>query len=635
MQINLFTVKAFIGIDCANTLFHRGKSQMTQILLRALAGLIMLSSTHSKASTPMTIEEYNNQLPYWGVSWAPVSGHINGYHPSFYTGFAPRSQNTEHIHLRTSRGNQTRVSVILNDETLKDYLYDLKARYRFYKLVSSEAHGAKPIVKPISQSAPQLESFFQILESPAYSILDFLSKDFISEEELYTQALNTVSQLNPGRVFQIEIDLRQSFLEWQNQIITYDLNPSDKEDQIVLINALVWGRINYTDTPDPETIEVLQRAVDLAKASPAEPAFLTSALELLQRVAGNKYRFRIYKNNNWRTALDCADPVSGPCTLAYPEFTAIYPTGSLKSFTRDSYGNRIPQFATPGLWNFVDSGGRDDVDNIRSESYYGWAPKMDYEAIGNGFHNPAVRFHGVSSRFKKQLDIPKSHNTLWAVKRGGVSSGCLRLPLGHVWELRHIFPVQNELIKNVYFFGNTPKDFDLYDVNGDGQLQVMGVEYMISYDLQGANSLAKREGKDLEVETSDKLAFYSKLYGSKNVFEFSSENYVFTSPSVAFPSWMDYQRKGVQTHLTLLGTYPLYEQTYEKDKVQFYVPISKQGMSGGKHHSSLGKRIIRLMGRVRGCAPTSNKEACGEAQFQREAHTLYQEISRITGRQYE
>lgn len=619
----------------ATTQRFTGEDQMIHTLLRILTGLAMLCSIQSNANNSYTIEDYNSQLPYWGVSWAPVSGHINGYHPTFYTGFAPRSQNTEHIHLRTSRGNQTRVSIILNDETLNDYLYDLKARYNFYKLVSSEAQGSRPIIKPVSTSAPQMSSFFEILESPTYSILDFISRDSISKEEIYSHALNTLRQLNPGRVYDIDIDLNQSFLEWQRLLISQNLDPSNSQDQIILINALVWGRVNYTDTPDSDTVDALITTANLAKATPAEPAFLLSALELFKQVTGSKYNFPVFKNNRWRTALDCQDPVNGPCSLAYPEFTAIYPTGSVKSFTKDTYGNRISQFATPGLWNFVDSGSRDDVDYIRSEPYYGWAPKMDFEAIGNGFHNPAVRFWGVSSRFKNQLDIPDSHNTLWAVKRGGVSSGCLRLPLGHVWELRHIFPVQNELMKKVYFFGNTPRDFDLYDVNGDGQLQVMGVEYMISYDLQGANSLAKREGKDLEVETSDKFSFYKKLYGSKNVFEFSNGEFIFASPSVSFPSWMDYQEKGVKTRLTMDGSYPLYEQTYEKDKVQFYAPISTQGMSGGKHHSSLGKRIVRLMGRVRGCAPTSDKEACGEAQFKREARSLFQEIGRITGRKYE
>src|SRR5690606_18463326 len=129
------------------------------------------------------------------------------------------------------------------------------------------------------------------------------------------------------------------------------------------------------------------------------------------------------------------------------------------------------------------------------------------------------------------------HNTLWSVKRGGVSHGCLRLPLGHIWEMRHIFPVENEKMTRIHFFGNSPQDFDLYDVDGNGQPEVMGVEYMISYDLKGASGLSKREGANLEIETKDKLSFYGRLYGSKNVFTLGErEEFLFSNPSVSLPS---------------------------------------------------------------------------------------------------
>src|SRR5690606_10367752 len=114
--------------------------------------------------------------------------------------------------------------------------------------------------------------------------------------------------------------------------------------------------------------------------------------------------------------------------------------------------------------------------------------------------------------------IPSDHATFWAVKRGGVSSGCLRLPLGHVWEMRHIFPVQNEKMVQVHFFGNDPRDFDVYDIDGDGDLELMGVEYLISYGLQGTGGLAKREGANLEIGAEGKLSFYHSLYGTRSVF---------------------------------------------------------------------------------------------------------------------
>src|SRR5690606_5245346 len=106
-----------------------------------------------------------------------------------------------------------------------------------------------------------------------------------------------------------------------------------------------------------------------------------------------------------------------------------------------------------GLWQFV-SRRNIAVDNIRDEQYYGWIPKMDYQVIGNGFHNPAVRFANVAKDVKVAMGIQPDHTTFWSVKRGGVSSGCLRLAAGHAWELRHIFPVEDAKMAQVHFFGN-------------------------------------------------------------------------------------------------------------------------------------------------------------------------------------
>ena len=58
------------------------------------------------------------------------------------------------------------------------------------------------------------------------------------------------------------------------------------------------------------------------------------------------------------------------------------------------------------------------------------------------------------------------------------------------------------------------------------------------------------------------------------------------------------------------GQYTLYEQVYEQDKVQFYAV------------RSVDKTRIRLMGRVRGCAPDSDKDACGEAAFAQEKEAV-------------
>ncbi|MGE3682681.1 MAG: hypothetical protein AB7G93_13230 [Bdellovibrionales bacterium] len=569
-----------------------------------------------------TIEEYNEALPIWGVTWSPGANAVNGYYPSFYTGFAVRSQSPERVHIRVSRGNQTRVSVILDEQTVSDYLFDLAKRYNFYKKVS--AKGIVNVNPQGGKMLPQLAFFNQIIGSPVYGILPAVEQakaGKLSPEALYAKGLAVLTALNPGRVFPLKIDLKAEFIKWKNQL---NASPVGSEQgALTAINSLVWGRVNATAKPSAEILQKLNTAVQLGLQGP-EDKFILAALDLFKAVTGTKYQIKVLSAaGQMEDAIQCS---AYSCTLSYPEFTAIYPTGSVMASTTDQFGNRINTFSTPGLWPFLSRGNRHDVDNIREEPYYGWAPKMDYEGEGNGFHNPAVRFGGVSGAVKKSLGAPASHSTLWAVKRGGVSHGCLRLPLGHVWELRHILPVQNNKMTQVHYFGNHPQDFDLYDIDGDGSLEVMGVEYMISYNLQGMSDLAKREGADLEISMDRKIDFYKNLYGAMNVFSIDKDGrFVFSNPGVSIQSYLDLKKKKVTTRLTMSGLYPLYEQNYERDKVQFYSTANMSTLTEvGK--APIAKRIVRLMGRVKGCAPASDKAQCGEADFDQEVRELLRDL---------
>lgn len=551
-----------------------------------------------------TIQDYNNQLPYWGVSWAPGAHSMNGYYPSFYTGFAMRSQFPERIHVRLARGNQTRVSVILDDQTLQDYLYDLVARSEFYSRVTAGPLNIQPAK---AQLTPQVSYFQQIVSSNQYRISD-VARQSLSAEQLYSKSLSILKELNAGRIFDLNIDLKREFNKWKTDVQSEGSAQSivsNANKTVQFINHLVFGRINFTEKPSAEVMSLFTSAVQSALDNESDSAFIPKALALFKAVTGTKYAFRVLNaQGQFVSPIQCSVQ---SCRLVYPEFTAIYPTGTAMASTSDEFGNRINLFATPGLWNFLAYGGSREVDNIRDEPYYGYIPKMDYEGIGNGYHNPAVRFYAPPASLKQALGVPSAHNTLWSVKRGGVSHGCARLPTGHMWELRHIFPVENSKMTKVHFFGNNSQDFDVYDVDGDGQVEVMGVEYMISYGLQGTEGLAKREGTDMKVSGVRKRDFYTDLYGARNVFEVdASERYFFINPKTSLPSYLDYKRKSVSTRVTIQGKIPLYEQTFEREKVQFY---ALPGMS---------EKVIRLMGRVRGCAPTSDKQSCGQMAFENE-----------------
>ncbi len=594
---------------------------------------VTLVSLAAAFAAGFNISDYNQALPSWGTSWRPGADALNGYYPSFYTGFAMRSSFPDRIHVRLARGNQTRVSVILDEQTISDYLFDLAKRHEFY-----QAANAAQLIRPVSSEkasvTPQLQYFNQILEAEGIlSFVDSAKRGNQSAETIYRKSLETLTALNPGRVFSLRINLQTEFLKWKSQMRALLANENDaqtffssKPDQAVIaLNSLLWGRINLVDAPSKEMLTLLANTATLAKSDNNNEQFILSALALFQMTTGNKYKFRVLENGQWQNAIQCQNV--NQCFLVYPEFTTIYPTGSVKSSTKDQFGNTIPTFATPGLWRFLSRGSRHDVDNIRDESYYGWAPKMDYEEIGNGFHNPAVRFAGIGSEVKSALGINETHSTLWSVMRGGVSHGCSRLSLGHVWEMRHIFPVENEKMTQVYFFGNNPQDFDVYDVDGNGSPEVMGVEYMISYNVKGSSGLARREGADLKISKEDKLNFYSDLYGAENVFtQDSSGNFIFHNPSASILSYLNFQKKKITTRLQVNGEIPLWEQAYERDKVQFYLPFTTQGLTTAGS-SPLSKRIVRLLGRVRGCAPTTNKNLCGEAAFDAEAQKILAEIA--------
>lgn len=582
--------------------------------LLSLAIAVALTSSFAQAQTISTIEEYNAQLPLWGVTWAPGAQAVNGYYPTFYTGFAMRSQFPERIHVRTSRGNQTRVTIILDDITLTDYLFDLNKRHEFYRKMTTGPNARLNINPSGAKFVPQASLFSQIVESPTYGIRDFVlaaTQGAHSSEAIYNKGLSTLTSLNPGRVFFLRFDLKNEFSKWKTEVVTKtggDISKitSNAQETIIAINGLLFGRVNYTQKPSAEVMQKLTTALTAAVGNASEDEFTAAALDLFKAVTGKKYDFQVLNSvGQWQKALLCGP---GHCFLSYPEFTTVYPTGSAEAYGRDEYGNTINQYATPGLWQFLSRAGKHDVDNIRNEPYYGWAPKMDYEAIGNGFHNPAVRFWGPAKAVKQVIGMPDAHNTLWSVKRGGVSHGCLRLPLGHVWELRHLFPVENDKMTQVHFFGNHSADFDIFDIDGNGTREVMGVEYLVSYGLQGASGLSRREGADLQISNDNKIGFYTALYGAKKVFERNDDNsLVFVNPKISMPSHLDFKKKSVATRVTAEGRFPLYEQIYEKEKVQFYTT------------GAINKGLIRLMGRVKGCAPTTDKNLCGEAAFDQEA----------------
>ncbi len=609
--------------------------------------LSVLLATGANASTIQTIDEYNDRIPMWGASWLPVNALKGNVYLSFYTGFAPRVEAPGRIHVRVSRGNQGRVTLILDEQTLYDYPFDLTARADFYQQMLDEGWIDIDMEnKKGNAVAPQARYFIDIVNSPVYGIAKTVSDlkaekpDAIDRVALYRKSLDLIKSLNPERVFPMDFDLRAEFDKWLPAAKGFMVEDTSEEaiakkiadnpnDALVLANDLLFGRVNAIELSDDSKALLTDVLAAIGGGKDySDPALLAKTVELFSSVTNGKYDFNVVNaEGQFVPALDCKE--GGACRLAYHEFTGIYPIGSIKSSTRDRHGNVINTYATPGLWQFL-SRKYHEIDNIRSEFYYGMIPKMDYEGLGNGFHNPAVRFAAVPASVKQSLSIPEHHAHFWAVKRGRVSHGCNRMSAGHVWEIRNIFPVENGRATQVYYFGNDPKDFDLFDINGDGQPEVMGVTYYISYNAKGTSWAGKREGANLDVDVRGTEKFYKGLLGAENVFTSGENGITIHDPSISYFTKADFQKKRTISKV-VEGDFPYYEQTYERDKIQFYRPlkistggnfmISKEGQKA-MPNSSPSKQFVRLFGRVRGCAPFSDKEACGEAAFLEEKNQL-------------
>lgn len=100
---------------------------MTAIRLRAALVLVtLLIAAPARAAL-------DAQDTTWDGSEPPQGVYFHWYEPSFYTGFAPRSQDPSRIHIELSRGNQVRVTVVLGEAELDAYLDDLALRRKTYQ----------------------------------------------------------------------------------------------------------------------------------------------------------------------------------------------------------------------------------------------------------------------------------------------------------------------------------------------------------------------------------------------------------------------------------------------------------------------------------------------------------------------
>lgn len=589
---------------------------MKRVSISIVLSLVLIAL--SLKSIALSLQDYNDQLIKHGISWTNPN---YGYYPNIYTGFSPRVETASRIHFHLGRGNQIRLTAVMDDMTVLTYLYNLKSRYDLIQLALDQKY-----IKIEGQN--QFNLFSQVLESAqVFSTIQQFESKKITKEQFYNQSLQILKTLNPGRVFDIKINLAHAFLTWkdkalkdyltqvkqQNVIAFAEKNP---EKTIVLLNALVWGRVNLYQLNS----SIYSAFSDLLKTSNNND-FVVKALILFNKMTDNRYVHKIYGEDS-----QVCNSIEN-CQLNTIEFTAIYPNGSAMYETKDRQGNTIPYIRENGLLTFLDRSYH-EVDHIRSEPFYGYAPKMDYAAEGNGIHNPAVRTWLDQPAFKQLreiFNIPKKDQTLWIVSRGNVSHGCTRMSAGHIWEVRNIFPSKNSELKKVKYFGNQSTDYDLYDIDGDGLIEVMGVQYYLSYGLASNTGDGYREGKFLIPESFNRDAFLANLYG-KDQYRQSGSDLYFMNPYITeFYLASANQTRGKPLSVLLRGEYKLYEQAYEKDKLQLIsmAPATMNTFQIQNNYQSTAKRFIKLFGKANSCGPfTADYKSCSELEYQKELQTV-------------
>ena len=599
------------------------------IALSALAASAQ-DASEPAASAPLTLEDYEASIASYGVPF------YTRYPASIYTGFAMRVEDPRRIHFRAGRGNQVRVTAMLDEYSVMTYLYSLRKRYETYE--QARAKGAFEL-----RTTEHLDAYLAIVDSPAYEIrktLDRFDEGKLSRPELYTRSLEIMSELNPGRIRSIEIDLKSALKSWRDDVRdyakAYEGDPGDlaaiqqfvrdnPNDAIVLTNAMVFGRVNAVFLDDAQIGELAALVAAAADKSLDDGDFVEKAFPYFESATHGAYAFRTAKKKKLVPALQCEKP-SRSCELRYPEFTAIYPNGSAIASATDRKGNTINLIRNSALMTFI-ARRYHDVDHIRSEGYYGYAPKMDWQPIGNGVHNPGVSHHlpGMKHLYE-QVGIGPDYQFLWVVSRGPVSSGCIRASQGHLWEIRHIFPADTERMNDVLYFGNASEDYDVFDIDADGTPEVVGSDYVVAYSLRGASGDAKRRGKGFSLADASKEDFYTHLYGEVGQFEREGDSYWFTTPYVThFRREAAGDREGSTISRPLKGRYQLWEQPYERDKVQIYHLNAKYrpDLEIRDNTKSTGKQMVRIFGRVSGCGPFADEwDACYEDEFDGELAAL-------------
>jgi hypothetical protein len=467
------------------------------------------------------------------------------FEPSFYTGFAPRCQDPRRVATHLGRGNQLRVTMVLDETIIYEYLADLTTRYRTYRELIDSGQ-----IK-LSQNTA-FERFEEVLHSEG--ILDLAHKRRQMDRAVFRElSLDSMKRLNPGRVFHIVIDFPQRVRNWSVQLAGMTTVKPSKSKRLELVNSLLTTRLKVSEmTPDLEK--------KLSNVLAAHAVYVKDPRhDLWMRFyKATKLLFIAASSNRY--------PFTGEL-LDFYEFTAIYPVGTYNESA--SYdGIEMPLYPYPGKRQLRIHQRTGVVDHIPDKASYSYLPWIPYMHVCDRFHNSfhSLWFHiEVSTNgfiLKEWKGNSKGSRTgkpfpnLWLLSRGPMSHGCTHVNAGHISELRHMLPSTEENLSRVMTYRNKSDHFDVFDIDGDGRAEVMGVKYFYAYSLKNKKPHAMRA-------SANRKSFYAWLY--KRGYRYDTGGRVIFDKATTLKFVRVKAEKG-RTYTDI----PLYEAEYWPETIQFY-----------------------------------------------------------------
>lgn len=260
------------------------------------------------------------------------------YEPAFYTGFAPRSRDTNRLHLHVGRGNQLRATLVLSDEVLENYTQDILTRYTTYKKMIDS--GTITLTQNSS-----FEDFAQTINDLNIEKLA-AAESAMEPSAIRERNLQLLEQLNPKRIFHISIPVEKLIDSWLSRLKPDDFKKTDRKRQLLIINRLLPTRLWLTSL-DKDTSKELTELIHLA-----------SSLDNLEK------RRKLKKH--YMALLDrISHGIYTRSTDSYEfvEFTSIYPIGTFNEYNTCN-GQKVPLYPTPGKWTLTTHQRTKTVDHI-------------------------------------------------------------------------------------------------------------------------------------------------------------------------------------------------------------------------------------------------------------------------------